>query len=181
MRNPWLLFIVVLLLSAGASNSSSQEWVHPVIKDYGKAHPLPEAAIQPDKDLEYRVIFDVKKSTENSDGINAALWHVARFINVFATAGVQPAQMKLVVIIHSDATSIVLNNDIYKEKTGKDNPNTNIISQLKKAGVQLFVCGQSLADFNYQENWVNADITVALSAQVVLPTFQLKGYALMTD
>jgi intracellular sulfur oxidation DsrE/DsrF family protein len=48
---------------------------------------------------------------------------------------------------------------------------------LKKQGVKLFVCGQTLADQGFEHKWVNEQIPIALSALVVVPTYQLKGYA----
>lgn len=173
--------LVLFFLITTSKVVFAQQWQYPVIKGYGPARPLPNAAWQPDKNLEYKIIFDIKKEVEDNKYANSALAHVARLINVFATAGVMPEKMKLVAIIHSAATPIVLNDATYKEKSGVDNPNTDLIRQLKKAGVELYVCGQSLGDFNYKEEWINPDITVALSAQVVLPTYELKGYALMPD
>jgi intracellular sulfur oxidation DsrE/DsrF family protein len=39
------------------------------------------------------------------------------------------------------------------------------------------VCGQALADDGFRDERVNEKIQVALSALVVVSTFQLKGYA----
>jgi intracellular sulfur oxidation DsrE/DsrF family protein len=175
--------IVAVAVVAGIScvaTAQKPNWQYPVIEGYGPAIPLPDAAVQPDTSLQYKIICDVgMDKTEGADKYNFQLAHVGRLINVFAVAGMKPDKMKVVAIIHSAATPIVLNNDQYKAKFGKDNPNIKLISELKKAGVQLYVCGQSLGDFEYQRDWVNKDITIALSAQVVLPTYQLMGYALM--
>ncbi|WP_435550634.1 DsrE family protein [Desulfobacterium sp. N47] len=54
-----------------------------------------------------------------------------------------------------------------------------LLSELKKNGVVLYVCGQTLADDDFKHEWVNPDISIALSALTVVPTYQLMGYALM--
>ena len=172
-------FIIVLFAGFMNLTNAQSKWEYPVIKDYGPVHPLPHAAVQPDKSLQYKILFDVTKAGTDPDHVNMALTHIARLINVYASAGVMPNKMKLVAVIHGPATPIVLNNKDYKKKFGKDNPDLGVISELKKSGVVFYVCGQALADNNYDQKWVNPNITIALSALTVVPTYQLKGYALM--
>lgn len=180
MKHLVKIFPVVLLIIICSNFSNAQtKWEFPVIKDYGPVHPLPNAAVQPDKSLQYKILFDVTKAKADHYDVNMALTHIARLINVYATGGIMPNQMKLVAVIHGPATPIVLNNTEYKKKFGKDNPNLGVISELKKNGVIFYVCGQALADNNYNQEWVNKDITIALSALTVVPTYQLRGYALM--
>lgn len=152
-------------------------WEYPVIKGYGPVQPLPHAAIQPDKNLHYKVLFDIKTEAKKPDEVNAGLSHMARFLNVMASAGVKPESLEIVGVIHGAAGPVVLKNDIYKKKFKVDNPNIQLIKALKKAGAKLYVCGQTLADDNYQHEWINPDIVLTLSALVDVPTFELQGYA----
>lgn len=180
MKNLVKTLSVVLLILIGSSFSNAQtKWEYPVIKGYGRIHPLPNAAVQPDKSIDYKVIFDVTKGPKDNKEVNPALDHIARFINVYGFAGIMPDKLKLVAVLHGPATKAVLTNEEYKSKFGVDNPNIELIKELKKNGVILFVCGQALADLNFKHEWVNKDITIALSALTVVPTYQLKGYALM--
>jgi intracellular sulfur oxidation DsrE/DsrF family protein len=152
-------------------------WDYPVITGYGPVHPLPKAAIQPDKAIHYKVLFDIKTPAKETDKVSPGLNHVARFINVMASAGLMPDKMSMVAVIHGNAAPIALKNEIFKEKFKVDNPNIKLISDLKKAGVKVYVCGQSLADFSYKPEWLNPDIILTLSALVDVPTFELQGYA----
>ena len=152
-------------------------WEYPVIKGYGPVQPLPKAAVQPDKHLKYKVLFDITHAAAEVGKVNPGLDHTARFINVMASGGIRPEKMNLVAVVHGDATPMVLRNDIFKEKFGQDNPNIKLIEDLKKAGVELYVCGQALADDKFKPEWVNPEIIITLSALVDVPTFQLKGYA----
>ncbi len=180
MKNLLTSFFIFVMFAGFINLTNAQsKWEFPVIKDYGPVHPLPHAAVQPDKSLHYKILFDVTKAATDPDNVNMALTHIARLINVYASAGIMPNKMKLVAVIHGPATPIVLNNLEYKKKFGKNNSDIGVISELKKAGVKFYVCGQALADNNYDQKWVNKDITVALSALTVVPTYQLKGYALM--
>ena len=53
-------------------------------------------------------------------------------------------------------------------------------SQLKQAGVALFVCGQNLAADHIDPRTLSADVTVASDALIVLMAYQDDGYALMS-
>ncbi len=179
MKNLIKMFFVILLLIVCSNNSYAQKWEYPVIKGYGPVHPLPDAAVQPDKSIEYKILFDITIAANSKDKVNPGLDHIARLINVFASAGMMPNKMKLVAVIHGDSAPIVLKNDIFKSKYGVDNPNIKLLTDLKKNGVVLYVCGQALADNNFKHEWVNPNISIALSALTVVPTYQLMGYALM--
>ena len=174
-----IMFAILITVSYSNFSNAQTKWEYPVIKGYGPVHPLPNAAVQPDKSLNYKILFDVTKASKDKSKVNPALDHIARLINVYASAGIMPAKMKLVAVIHGPATPVVLNNKIFKSKFGADNPNIKLINELKKNGVTFYVCGQALADNNYKHEWINKDITIALSALTVVPTYQLKGYALM--
>ncbi len=176
MKAVTALFTMVLILGV-SFQINALAWEYPVIKGYGPAQPLPEAAVQPDKSIKYRVLFDVIVGSKTPHTVNPGLEHVARYINVMATAGMMPKSMELVAVVHGDATPSVLDNKIFKKKFDTDNPNLKLIADLKNAGVQLYVCGQALGDFKYKHEWVNPDITIALSALSTVTTYELKGYA----
>lgn len=170
------LFVLFLL---PFSNAFAQEWQYPVIKGYGAAHALPHAAVQPDKNLEYKIIFSITKNDKNDDA-NEGLVHLARLINVYAEAGIKPEKMKLVAIITGPATYCTLDNSSYKKHFKHDNPNSYLLKELKEKGhVKIFVCGQALTGLGYTQKNLNPAVTEAVSALSVLPTYELKGYALM--
>ena len=52
-----------------------------------------------------------------------------------------------------------------------------MIRDLKKAGVEVFVCGQSLHDLGFKAEEVAKDVPVAYSAMLVLLNKQTEGYA----
>lgn len=151
-----------------------------MIKKYGSVHSIPEAAIPPDKSLEYNLLFDCRRPAEKEDGVNPGLNHAARLINLFESAGINPEQMQLVVIISGPATRISLNKEEYLKRFGLENPDQELVSELKYNGVKVYVCGQSLVENGFGLDNINPDITIASSAMSVLANFQLRGYALMS-
>ena len=85
----------------------------------------------------------------------------------------------MVASIHGQATFLTLNERAYQKKYGTSNPNQNLIEQLKKQGVTLYICSQATAARKITTSDLDANVTPALSGLSVLATYQLKGYVLM--
>ena len=169
-----LMFVVVLPLSEVYA-----QWNYPVIKGYGAEVYLPNAAVQPDTNIQYKIIFSITKDKKKDD-VNEGLSHLARLINIYAAAGIPPEKMKLVAVMTGSGTYAALNNKAYKDKFGNKNPNTFLLKEHKEKGhVKLFVCGQAITGLWYSESDINPNVKLALSALTVVPTYEMKGYALM--
>ncbi|HVC37951.1 MAG TPA: DsrE family protein [Gammaproteobacteria bacterium] len=180
-KHLWLaaVFIGIFLTPTVLAEPPAGFWQNPVIKAAGEMHPLPEAAFQPQKDVTYKALFSITRDQKDVKSINDGLDHVARAINVLASAGVPLEHLKFVVIIHGGAVPMVLDNAHYRKEFGVDNPNLTLIKQLKTAGVELAVCGQALAGYKYKDSWVTPDVKVALSALSTIIILQQQGYALI--
>lgn len=171
--------ICVCLLAIAGNKAMAQEWTNPVIKDYGKIKYYKDAAMQPNRHMDYKIVFNITTDKE-IDGVNAGLWKMARTINLLRAGGVKEKNIHLVGVIHGAATPTVLTNEAYQKSKGRHNPNLDILKVLKENGVQLNVCGQALAKANIDPYTdLNEYITFSLSALVDIPSFQLMGYALM--
>jgi intracellular sulfur oxidation DsrE/DsrF family protein len=177
----YTLLLLGLLAAASYHLSAQAEdfWQNPAIKDGGQMHPLPNAAIQPDRNQTYKTVFSVTKAASDPKDLNDALDHVARAVNVFVSAGVPLDHLKFVVVVHGPALPLVLNNASYQKRFSTDNPNLKLIQELTAAGVQIVVCGQAMAAMKYDASELNPDIKVALSALSSIIILQQQGYALM--
>jgi intracellular sulfur oxidation DsrE/DsrF family protein len=101
-------------------------------------------------------------------------------LNAFAATGVPLSNAKFAVVFHGPAIDGILDDAHYKAKHGVANPNLKVLSELKKAGVEVFVCGQNLVRENIDPKIISPDVTVASAAQIVLMTYQNDGYALLS-
>lgn len=155
------------------------EWQYPMIREYGKVLPLPDSALQPDPKREARIVVNVTKPMASAEEVSPGLDRVARLINLFALSKVPREKMKIVAVMHGGATAASLDNSHYRKKYQRDNPNIKLIEALKRAGVVVYVCGQALAHNGFAQSWVSRDVTVALSAMMVLAHYQSEGYALV--
>jgi len=152
----------------------------PVIHEADPFIFIKGAKMQPDKNMIYKAIYDATKAPKDSTQILPALNMAGSELNALAVSYVPLSHAKFVVVFHGAAINGILDNAHYKEKYGVDNPNLKVLAELRKTGVQLFVCGQNLLAENIDFKIISPDVTVASDALIVLITFQNEGYALMS-
>ena len=169
-----LLGFALAAFGAGAA-SAEPEWTYPAIQGYGKVVSLPNAGIQPSKDAEYKVVFNLVGSGD-ADKVNPMLDKVARAVNIFASAGVPLSHLHFVAVLHGSATAAALDNAHYREKFGVDNANIKLIDALEGAGVRVLVCGQALAHNKFPQEWVNPKVEITLSAVTDVIILEQQGY-----
>ena len=156
---------------------AAQSRVYPVIKDYGGVFEIPYAVERPDPGLTYNIVIEVERESERPDTISWALNNVARLLNLHAVGGVPKENINVVLGIHGGAAYTTMNNEAYREKYKKDNPNLKLYKQLQDAGVKIFVCGQSLVGRKIDRDRLVPEVKISVSMLTVLTTYQLKGYA----
>lgn len=168
-----------LAVASTAAIAGDGFWQAPVITAAGRMHPLPDAAYQPDRAATYKVVFALTRGSDKPGEVNPGLQRVARTVNLYASAGVPLDHMKFVAVASGPATNIALDDAHYEKQYGVANPNLPVIRELRKDGIDVAVCGQAVAEHHYQYNWVDKNVTVALSALTTITELQQKGYALM--
>jgi len=172
-------FITIVMLTLFIVNQShAQSPSNLIIADYGTISEI-EDVVDPDPNLEYKIVIDLKAASPDAAKINPGLNNVARMLNLHAAGGIKKENLHVIAAIHGNATHTVLDNSGYQKHYGVDNPNLELISQLKQAGVDLNVCGQSLIARNNGFENINPDITIALSMLTVVTERQMKGYGLL--
>jgi intracellular sulfur oxidation DsrE/DsrF family protein len=178
MKNKLLPALSVIILSFIALTTYAQTPANPIIKDYGTINDI-DNVYMPDKDIDYKIVIDLKSSNDKFDEVNRGLNNVARLMNLHGVAGITKEQLNVAVVLHYTATPTVLNNVGYQKKYGVDNPNLKLISQLKKAGVEFYICGQSLVARKYDFENVNPDVIIAISMITTVTEYMMKGYSLL--
>jgi len=171
------IFISIVIIS---NYTNAQEWETPIIKGYGEVKYFDQAASQLNKQLEYKLIFDIK-GNQVKNGVNKGLWTIARTLNLFELSGIPSKKIEIVASIHGEATFITLNSNAYQDKFGRDNPNSNIIQQLNDSGVKLYVCSQATSSRNINNGDLNINVIPALSGIAVLSNHLLQGFTLMPN
>jgi len=141
------------------------------------ARDVPGAKELPDPNLTYKVVFDLRDAAPKIGDINPGLTGVVQFVNTLAKYGVPADHRKIAVVLHRNATEIILNNETFKERNhGQDNPNIELIRSMKNAGVDFRVCGQSVLAHKIDPKTIMPEIELDLWALTTLVDFQLRGY-----
>ncbi len=147
--------------------------VSPVVPGYGAVVEIPNAVELPQKDG--KVVFDVT-AVKDAAKPPAGLERVATLLNLAGAFG-PSVNTKVVVVLHGDATAVALDDAAYKLATGQPHPATDLLDKLIKAGVEVQVCGQSLARKGLDARGVRKDVQVAASAVSAVINWQSRGYA----
>jgi intracellular sulfur oxidation DsrE/DsrF family protein len=168
-------FLTAAVLCLSGMAQADETLVYPIIPNVGGVVPLPDAAEQPRKGA--KVVFDITADTKPAD-LNKGLERVARLLNLYGSAGLKASDVKIALVVHGEATKSVLANDIYRSKFATDkNPNLAVIGELRKAGVEIFVCGQALAYKGFERSEVSEGVKVASAALTVVINLQADGYS----
>jgi len=146
---------------------------YPVAVDVPGAHELPDPA------LDYKIAWGIGQGAQDLTAeVNPALPTIARYVNTLAKWGVPQDKRHIIVMFHqrSDDFDIVMRNDAFKAKYGKDNPNIALISALTAAGVEFRACGQAVVGRKIDPDDVNPDIQIDLWAMTSFMNLQMKGF-----
>jgi len=169
------MLISMFRLSAQADNTKKG----PVFKDFGAVYPVEKPYFNLDKNKKYKVIFDVGSSPKDVSKLNPLLNAAARLINMHVQAGIPKENIEVTLVLHGSATKNVLNQKEFKKRYEMDNPNFQIIKELDKKGVHVYVCGQSASYHKITKKDMSKSVRMALSALTVLIDYQTNGYQLI--
>lgn len=151
----------------------------PVIDGYGPTFPVADRDVPLEEGMVYRAVFDAARYSDDTTSRNGRIVSVARFLNMHARNGVPPENMELAVVVHGAAVKNLMTNAAYESRYGSQNPNLELISKLRKAGVRFFVCGQSMSFGGISKEELSDSAEIALSAMTMLTVLQNKGFALL--
>ena len=181
MRNTAMRFSLVLTVALATGGAQGQRppgetgLIYPLVPGHGGVVPLPRAAEQPRKGA--KAVFDITADAKPGE-VNRGLEQVARLLNLYGAAGLKAGDVKIAAVCHGEADKAVLSDAAYFARFKvAANPNLPLIRDLKEAGVEVFVCGQSLHELGFKAEEVAEEVPVADSAMLVLVNKQADGYA----
>jgi len=138
---------------------------------------VPGAHEMPDPNLMYKVAFDLGKASPKIDEVNPGLLRIAQYFNTLAKTGVPADHRKIVIVFHQGGTDAVLTNAAFRARNdGHDNPNIALLQNMKKAGVDLRVCGQGVVNRKLESSAILPEVQIDLWAMTTFTTLQLRGY-----
>lgn len=167
--------VALAVFTAHAAYSTAPTMHFPAVAKYGGIVPLPDAAEPPRRGM--KIAFDIVgegKPTEVHKGLES----VARYLNLHAQAGHSLQDLQLALVLHGGATKVALHDAAFaRRESVAGNPNSELIRELKRHGVGLYVCGQSLARNKLPPEDVAPEFTIAVSAMTFNANRQQDGFS----
>jgi intracellular sulfur oxidation DsrE/DsrF family protein len=176
MKRFWIGSVALALFFPLCVSGLAQSESSLPIPDGQVAKDIPGAKELPDPSMTYRVVFDIAKAAPKIDEVNPGLTGVVRFLNTLAKNGVPADHREIAVVFHQKATEIVMSNEAFRARAGHDNPNVALIHEMKKAGVDLRVCGQAVLANKIDPKTIMPEIELDLWALTTLVNLELRGY-----
>jgi len=154
----------------------AQQKVFPVIQDYGFIIEMPFEVINPDPKLDYKLLAEAYQGQEDKSELYGTLDYFARVINAHAYAGVPDEKFNMAIVLFSGSAYIVLNNEEYNNRFGMDNPNLELFQRFQEAGVDVFVCGQSMMKQDMLPENIAEGIKIGSSRITISSELMARGY-----
>ena len=151
----------------------------PYIKNFGKSFKIENPDISLDQNNVHKVIFDVYTDESKKNETNPLLETVARHLNMHGKQGILLENLQTVLIIHGGATASVLSEKSFQQTFERKNPDYKLINNLVEAGVEVYVCGQSINARGKTRKDLNPNVKMAVSAITTLMSYQEKGYSVI--
>ncbi|HEX2684354.1 MAG TPA: DsrE family protein [Ferruginibacter sp.] len=181
----YIIFNKILPLVMPYTNDQRYKTSFPAIKGntWGGVVPVEVIDEVADPDMKYKFVmeltgFAMKDQPDSvaSKDINLAVRDVARTINLHVAAGIPKQNIDIVLAVHGKALNAFLDDKNYKKKYGINNPNIPLLKELQDFGVKIALCGQAMQYQGLEKSQFIPGVKVALTAQTVLSSYQLKGY-----
>lgn len=181
-----LMVLAALMFAVPASSTTirSPFKAGPVFDRFGPHAPV-EGMGEISPDTEFSIAFDVAQAAEDGTP-NRGFESAARFTNMHVAAGVDPDNIRLVVVVHGKASLDLLNNAAWAarqpvvreggEEEAPDNPSAAMIAEMMDAGVRFVLCGQSGAANEIAQDDLVPGVETALSAMTAHAILQQRGY-----
>jgi intracellular sulfur oxidation DsrE/DsrF family protein len=172
--------LIILLASTFAVSAGWPAPKAPAVPEADGYVEIPNVALAPTKNSTYRAVFDATRRAENATALIPALNMAGSELNALATVKAPLGNAKFAIVFHGLAVDGILDDEHYRTKFGTANPNLKAIAEMKKHGVEFFVCGQYLAGEKIDPKTLTPDVQLAADALLALMQYQNKGYALMS-
>ena len=152
----------------------------PLLKGGPGSGVLPVDGIDeiPDPNRDYKLMFEFSQGVDDTaqNKRNLGLVEIARVLNLHIASGIPLTHVHAVVVTHGAALYSIMNQDAFRAKYKKDNPNDSLITEMMNDGVKFVACGQAMRFADVEKSQLHAGVKVALTAQVMKSNFLGQGY-----
>jgi|ERR1035437_452545 hypothetical protein len=134
-----IAIFLLILISASMAAAQQAQAKTPIVPEADGFVVLPKAAVQIDKRHVYRAIWNATSDADGPKELVPALNMLGSELNAFAVSGVPLSNAKFLIVFHGPSVNGLYDDANYKAKFGVPNPNLKVLSELRKAGVEIYV------------------------------------------
>jgi intracellular sulfur oxidation DsrE/DsrF family protein len=178
MKIEFALALAALWAAPAAAQQADMSAFGPgeVFPEFGRVAPIPDADLAIPEAMDLFVAFDTATPAEEGT-LNRTLDSAARFVNMHAAAGIEPARVRAAVVVHGKAAFDLLSDAAWAAK-GREgtNPTAAAIPALVDNGVRVILCGQTAAAYGIAKHDLAPGVELALSAMTAHAVLQRQGY-----
>jgi len=174
--NKILVCSLLLSLLSVPQARAAEPQVGPVVEGYGPVFNVPADSFNLDPDQHYKIVMDVGQGPDDPAELNRGIESAARFLNLHARHGIDPAKLEMAVVLHGAAARAALSDEAHRARFDVPNGSLGLVQALGKAGVPIYLCGQTAAYHGYAPADLLPQVSLALSAMTVHVRLQQEGY-----
>jgi len=173
------IILAVVIAAASLQARAEEPSTGPYVHAGGPAFEVADRDVPLKEGHQYRVVYELTTYPGEKTEQNRPLSVVARFMNMHGKNGVPLENLDVAVVVHGQTLLALLNDDAYEKMFGVKNPSLALINDLARAGVNIYVCGQSLGFRGLDKSVLAEPVQVGLSAMTMLVTLQADGYTFL--
>lgn len=174
-------FAIPIIMIALATPAAAQDYpadfaAGPVFETFGP-HIAVDDIVPFPAHTEIAHSFDVAERA-GGGARNGGFEIAARFINMHAANGVDPADMRVALVVHGPAVLDMLTDEALAAREGEDGPNASgdMVREMIGHGVRFIICGQSATGQGVSRGDLIDGAEMALSAMTAHAMLQQQGY-----
>jgi len=175
MRHITIPSLLLSLLCATQAHAAEPQ-LGPVVEGYGPVFEVPAGSFNLDPEQQYKVVMDIGQGPDNPEEQNRGIESAARCLNPHARNGIDPAHLQMAIVLHGSAARAALSDQAHRERFDVPHGSLGLVQALGKAGVPIYLCGQTAAYHGYAPEDLLPQVTPAVSAMTVHVRLQQEGY-----
>jgi intracellular sulfur oxidation DsrE/DsrF family protein len=165
-----------LALLACSAPAQQRATTGPLVTAGGPVYEVADPDFPTPMDTELKAVFELRAAAEDPSRMNQNLGTMARYLNMHARAGVPRENLRVAGVVHGGASLALLKDEYYREASGVDNPNKELIAQILASGGQVILCGQTAGARGITKDQLLPGVQLALSAMTAMTALQQQGY-----
>jgi len=142
------------------------------------ARAAEKSPIPPQQTTGIKAVLQVSEPKEKN-GVNKGLFYAKKLLETYEAQGVPASEIDLRLVYHGEGAAALLSDAAYERLSAKagPNPNKELVSELKKAGVHFEICANTMKEKKIATDELLPEVDIVAGAYIRLIDLQKAGYS----